>query len=61
MVKAVARWVEKVWSVTYDKRSHSVVLDLPEDEEGDDTGPTALELSLMSLAGCAVTIFADVA
>ncbi|MGQ9566157.1 MAG: OsmC family protein [Candidatus Bathyarchaeales archaeon] len=28
---------------------------------GTDSGPTALELSLMSLAGCAITIFADVA
>lgn len=38
-------------------RAHSVCLDLPP-ELGTDTGPTALELGVMSYAGCFATIFA---
>jgi len=37
------------------------VLDLPEAKEGDDLGPTALELAVMALAGCVTTIWAIVA
>lgn len=39
-----------------DGRAHSVCLDLPP-ELGDDMGPTALELGVMSYAGCFATIF----
>lgn len=42
------------------QRTHSVVCDLSVPAGGTDSGPTALELSMMSLADCAVTIFADV-
>jgi len=38
-------------------RFHSVSLDLPP-ELGTDKGPTALELCVMSYAGCFATIFA---
>jgi uncharacterized OsmC-like protein len=38
-------------------RSHAICLDLPLDA-GTDLGPTALELALMSYAGCYATIFA---
>ncbi len=61
MVKAVAKWIENVRSVVDNARKHSIVLDLPEGQDGDDTGATALELAVMGLAGCALTIFADVA
>ena len=40
-----------------DGRSHSVCLDLPR-ETGTDLGTSALELALMSYAGCYATIFA---
>ncbi len=40
-----------------DGRSHAVCLDLPPND-GTDMGPSALELALMSLAGCYATIFA---
>jgi putative redox protein len=43
--------------VVDDGRSHSVCLDLPLDR-GSDMGPTALELCIMSLAGCYTAIFA---
>ena len=59
--KAKAKWIENVRSVVDNARSHSVVCDLSQASGGTDTGPTALELSLMALADCAVTIFADVA
>jgi len=37
-------------------RAHSICLDLPP-ELGTDMGPTALELGVMSFAGCVATIF----
>lgn len=40
-----------------DGRSHALCLDLPRDDDGTDMGPSALELCLMSHAGCYVTIF----
>jgi putative redox protein len=39
-----------------DGRSHAICLDLPLDT-GTDLGPSALELALMSFAGCYATIF----
>lgn len=60
MPKAKAKWIENVRSVVDNSRMHSVVCDLPSIQDGDDTGPTALEVALMSLADCAVTIFAKV-
>jgi uncharacterized OsmC-like protein len=59
-IKAKAKWVENVRSVVDNSRTHSVVCDLPSAQDGGDSGPTALELALMALADCGVTIFADV-
>ncbi len=59
-IKATARWIENVRTVADNSRTHSLVLDLPPKKGGDDTGPTALELAIMALADCAITIFADV-
>ena len=58
--KATAKWVENVRSVVDNSRTHSVVCDLSAAAGGTDTGPTAIELAIMALADCAVTIFADV-
>ena len=58
--KAKATWVENVRSVVDNQRTHSVVCDLTTPAGGTDTGPTALELAVMALADCGVTIFADV-
>jgi putative redox protein len=41
-----------------DGRTHAFCLDLDRSEGGTDMGPSALELSLMSFAGCYATIFA---
>ena len=59
-IKATAKWIENVRSVVDNSRTHSVVCDLSAPAGGNDTGPTALELAVMALADCAVTIFADV-
>ena len=59
-IKATAKWIENVRSVVDNSRTHSVVCDLSAAAGGNDTGPTALELAIMALADCAVTIFADV-
>jgi uncharacterized OsmC-like protein len=59
-VKAKATWVENVRSIADNQRTHSVVCDLAIPAGGADSGTTALELSLMALADCGVTIFADV-
>ena len=59
-VKAKATWVENVRSIVDNQRTHSVVCDLSTVAGGTDSGPTALELTLMALADCGVTIFADV-
>jgi uncharacterized OsmC-like protein len=48
-------------SVVHNSREHSLLVDLPPDLDGDDLGPTALELAGMSLAGCITTIWAKVA
>lgn len=48
-------------SVINNGRNHSIVTDLPNASEGEDSGATALELAVMSLAGCISTIFKKVA
>jgi uncharacterized OsmC-like protein len=58
--KAKAKWIENVRSIVDNSRTHSMVCDLPSAQDGGDSGPTALELALMALADCGVTIFADV-
>ena len=60
-IKVKAKLVENVQSIADNTRGHSLVLDLGAAKGGDNTGPSALELAIMSLADCAVTIFADVA
>jgi uncharacterized OsmC-like protein len=59
-IKAKAKLVENVRSVVDNQRTHNVVCDLSVPAGGTDKGPTALELALMALADCGVTIFADV-
>ena len=60
-MKAISVWAEGGRSVLEDGRGHAVVVDLPADQNGTDAGPTALELCLMSLAGCTTTIFRIIA
>lgn len=54
---STAKLVKDLRIAVDDGRAHSVCLDLPP-ELGTDMGPTALELGVMSYAGCFATIFA---
>lgn len=60
-MKSKSLWTKKYQSVVDNGRNHSVVIDLPEAKGGDNSGPTALEMCVMSLSGCIGTIFALVA
>ena len=60
-MKTTAIWQKNFQSVVSNNRGHQVVVDLPQAKNGDDSGPTAFELSLMALAGCFSTIFVLVA
>jgi len=57
LIKTRCKLIENFRSVVDNSRGHSVVLDLPKNLGGDDTGATALELAVMGLAGCIVTIY----
>jgi uncharacterized OsmC-like protein len=59
-IAAKATWIENVRTTVVNQRNQSVTCDLTIPAGGTDAGPTALELCLMSLADCGVTIFADV-
>jgi uncharacterized OsmC-like protein len=60
-MEAVSRWIEGVKSVVDNGRNHSVVIDMISEPEGRNMGPTALELTVMGLAGCVSTSFAYIA
>ncbi|MFW5725164.1 MAG: OsmC family protein [Bacteroidota bacterium] len=60
-MKSTSLWTRQFQSVVDNGRNHSMVIDLPEPKGGINSGPTALELSVMSFSGCVGTIFAMVA
>lgn len=60
-MKSISLWTRKFQSVVDNGRNHSMVIDLPEAKGGSNSGPTALEMCVMSLSGCVGTIFAMVA
>ncbi|HNW69428.1 MAG TPA: OsmC family protein [Bacteroidales bacterium] len=60
-MKSNSLWTKNFQSVVDNGRNHSLVIDLPEIKGGNNSGPTALELCVMSFSGCVGTIFAMVA
>ena len=60
-MKSTSLWTRQFQSVVDNGRNHSIVIDLPESKGGINSGPTALELCIMSFSGCVGTIFAMVA
>lgn len=60
-MQAIGTWKGGYETVLEDERAHSVTVDLPINEGGRSAGPSALELCVLSLAGCISTIFATVA
>lgn len=61
MMNSKARWVKGFESTVDNGRGHETKVDLPESQNGEDVGATALELAVMGLSGCITTIFAVVA
>jgi len=60
-MKSITQWTKNFQSIVDNGRNHSMVIDLPEAKGGNNNGPTALELCVMSFSGCVGTIFAMVA
>jgi len=60
-MQAIGTWRGGFRTDLQDGRTHTVTVDLPRDEGGESAGTTALELSVLALAGCITTIFALVA
>ncbi len=60
-MKADAIWLDGYRFLLSNDRGHRVVVDLRREKGGGDTGPTPLELAVMSLAGCLGVIFKVVA
>lgn len=58
LMRTTATWVENSKVLLEDGRGHKTICDLP---SAENIGPTALELSVMSYAGCIVTIFKIIA
>ena len=60
-MEARATWKGGYETRLEDDRGHRVVVDLPVHEGGGDVGTSALELTVLSLAGCISTIFTLIA
>jgi putative redox protein len=60
-MRSTSSWQGNFQSVVSNGRGHQVTLDLPVAKHGQDSGPTAFELSLMALTGCVSVIFAKIA
>jgi len=56
-MEVVGEWKGGFETRLDDSRGHPVTIDLPGDEGGKDAGTSALELGMLSLAGCINTIF----
>jgi putative redox protein len=57
IIRAHAKLVEDLRIDVDNRRKHAICLDQPISDLGTDMGPTALELCLMSDAGCYASIF----
>lgn len=60
-MQAIGTWKGGYETLLEDDHAHSVVVDLPVDEGGRSVGPSALELSVLALAGSITTTFTIVA
>jgi len=58
LMRSNAKWIGNSQVLLNDGRGHETICDLP---SAENVGPTALELSVMSYAGCIVTIFKIIA
>jgi putative redox protein len=58
LMRSNAKWIGNSQVLLNDGRGHETICDLP---SAENVGPTALELTVMSYAGCIVTIFKIIA
>lgn len=56
-----SKWIEKYKFSVTNGRNATYTLDVPESYGGDDSGPSALELTIMSLVGCLGTSYKMIA
>lgn len=56
-----SKWIEKYKFSVTNGRNATFTLDVPLSYGGDDSGPSALELSLMGLVGCLGTTYKMIA
>ncbi|MBN2157686.1 MAG: OsmC family protein [Candidatus Lokiarchaeota archaeon] len=56
--KTEATLVKRYQTVVTDTRGHGMVCDLPPEKGGYDQGTSAVELMVMALADCIITIYA---
>ena len=56
--KAEAQLIKRYQTMATDTRGHGMVLDLPPAKGGYDQGTSAVELMVMALADCIITIYA---
>ena len=56
-MKSIAKWKENYKSVITNGRQHELIVDLPEIQGGENAGPTALDLAVMSFSGCISTVY----
>ncbi len=61
LLRARGTWRPPFGVTLEDGRGHRVETDFAREEGGDDLGPSALELAVLSLTGCVGAIFALVA
>jgi len=61
VIVARAKLVEGFRSIIDNDRGHSIIVDLPKERGGTNTGATALELAIMALAGCITTVYSLIA
>ena len=60
-MKSTYKLVKNYQAIVDNGRNHATVIDLTPRGEGEDSGPTPLELCVMSYSGCIGTIFAKIA
>jgi uncharacterized OsmC-like protein len=56
-MEITSKWIEKYRFAVTDGRHEPFILDVPPNYGGEDKGPTALEMAIMSLATCLGTSY----
>ncbi|HUU76996.1 MAG TPA: OsmC family protein [candidate division Zixibacteria bacterium] len=60
-MEITSKWIDKFQFKVDNGRNQTVILDVPPNYGGDNTGPTGLELAIMGLASCLGTTYKMIA